>query len=34
VIHNLTECNCFIDLEPGRQVQVGDSVRIRYIKGM
>jgi molybdopterin molybdotransferase len=34
VIHNLTECNCFIDLEAGRQVQVGDSVRIRYIKGM
>lgn len=34
VIHNLTECNCFIDLEPGRRVNVGDEVRIRYIKGM
>ena len=34
VIYNLTECNCFIDLEPGRAVQVGDEVRIRYIKGM
>lgn len=34
VIHNLTECNCFIDLEPGRSVSVGDEVRIRYIKGM
>ncbi len=34
VIHNLTECNCFIDLEPGRSVNVGDEVRIRYIKGM
>ncbi len=34
VIHNLTECNCFIDLEPGRRVSVGDEVRIRYIKGM
>lgn len=34
VIHNLTECNCFIDLEPGRSVGVGDEVRIRYIKGM
>lgn len=34
VIHNLTECNCFIDLEPGRGVNVGDEVRIRYIKGM
>ncbi len=34
VIQNLTECNCFIDLEPGRSVGVGDEVRIRYIKGM
>lgn len=34
VIYNLTECNCLIDLEPGRQVRVGDEVRIRYIKGM
>ncbi len=34
VIHNLTECNCFIDLESERSVEVGDEVRIRYIKGM
>lgn len=33
VIHNLTECNCFIDLEPGRSVKPGDTVRIRYFKG-
>lgn len=34
VIYNLTECNCLIDLEPGREVRVGDEVKIRYIKGM
>ncbi len=34
VIHNMTECNCFIDLEPGRAILVGDEVRIRYIKGV
>lgn len=34
VIYNLTECNCFIDLEPGRSVNIGDEVRIRYIRGM
>lgn len=33
VIHNLTECNCFIDLEAGRKVTVGDEVSIRYFKG-
>lgn len=33
VIHNLTECNCFIDLEAGRSVKQGDAVRIRYFKG-
>lgn len=32
VIRNLTECNCFIDLEAGRQVDVGDEVRIQYNK--
>lgn len=32
VIHNLTECNCFIDLEANRKVSVGDTVSIRYIK--
>ena len=29
VISNLTKCNCFIDLEAGRSVQVGDTVRVR-----
>lgn len=33
VIHNLTDCNCFIDLEADRKVSVGDRVTIRYIKG-
>lgn len=32
VIRNLTECNCFIDLEAGRAVKSGDMVRIRYFK--
>lgn len=32
VIHNLAECNCFIDLEAGRSVKPGDSVRILYFK--
>lgn len=32
VIHNLAECNCFIDLEAGREIQPGDEVRIRYFK--
>lgn len=34
VIHNLTSCNCFMDLEPGRAVKPGDTVRIRYFKSM
>lgn len=33
VIHNLTDCNCFIDLEAGRAVQTGDYVTIRFFKG-
>lgn len=33
VIHNLEECNCFIDLEAGREVKPGDEVVIRYFKG-
>lgn len=32
VIHNLTECNCFIDLEAGREVKPGDKVRVRHFK--
>lgn len=32
VINNMIECNCFIDLEAGRQVKIGDEVRVRYIK--
>lgn len=33
VIGNLTECNCFIDLEAGRKVKPGDEVVVRYFKG-
>lgn len=33
VIGNLTECNCFIDLEAGREVKKGDEVKVRYFKG-
>ena len=33
VISNLTECNCFIDLEAGRAVQIGDTVRVRLLRG-
>lgn len=32
VISNMVQCNCFIDLEAGRAVSVGDMVEIRYIK--
>lgn len=34
VIHNLVGCNCFIDLEAGRSVNIGDKVRIIYFKNM
>ena len=34
VISNMTECNCFIDLEAGRRPVEGEDVRIIYIKGM
>ena len=33
VIHNLADCNCFIDLEAGRCLHQGDTVKIRYFKG-
>lgn len=33
VIHNLTECNCFIDLRAGMRIKPGDEVIIRYFKG-
>jgi molybdopterin molybdotransferase len=32
VIHNLTKCNCMIDLEAGRKVGIGDEVKLIYIK--
>ncbi len=32
VISNLTKCNCYIDLEAGRSVQIGDSVRVQLFK--
>lgn len=34
VIHNIMGCNCFIDLEAGRSVNIGDKVRIIYFKNM
>lgn len=34
VIHNLVECNCFIDLEAGRVVECGDVVTVRFCKYM
>lgn len=34
VIHNLMGCNCFIDLEAGRSVNIGDKVRIIYFKNL
>lgn len=33
VISNMVQCNCFIDLEAGRKVSVGDVVDIWYFKG-
>ncbi len=30
VISTLTKCNCFIDIEAGRQLRIGDLVTIRY----
>lgn len=33
VIGNLTQCNCFMDLEPKRAVKPGDTVKIRFFKG-
>ena len=33
VIANLTQCNCYIDLEQGRQPQVGEQVCVQMIKG-
>lgn len=32
VISNMTQCNCFIDLEAGRALQAGDTVKVRYYK--
>lgn len=32
VISNLTKCNCYIDLEAGRSVRIGDSVRVQLFK--
>lgn len=32
VIGNMKRCNCLLDLEAGRGVKPGDTVRIRYIK--
>lgn len=32
VLSNMRDCNCFIDIEPGRELHLGDEVRIRYFK--
>ena len=32
VLSNMRDCNCFIDMEPGREVHPGEEVRIRYFK--
>lgn len=32
VLSNMRDCNCFIDIEPGRELRQGDEVRIRYFK--
>ena len=32
VIGNLSDCNCFVDLEAERKIELGDCVRIRYFK--
>ena len=32
VLSNMRDCNCFIDMEPGRELHPGDEVRIRYFK--
>lgn len=32
VLSNMRDCNCFIDIEPGRELHPGDEVRIRYFK--
>lgn len=34
VIHNLAGCNCFIDLRAGTKIKDGDTVYIRYMKGI
>lgn len=34
VINNMTDCNCFVDLEAERAVKIGDKVTIRHIKGL
>lgn len=34
VISNMTECNCFIDLEKGRELKTGDKVKVVYFKGI
>lgn len=32
VISNMSNCNCFIDMEAGRDVKLGETVKIRYFK--
>lgn len=32
VLSNMRDCNCFIDIEPGRELHPGDEVKIQYFK--
>lgn len=32
VLSNMRDCNCFIDMEPGRELHPGDEVKIQYFK--
>lgn len=32
VLSNMRDCNCFIDIEPGRELHPGDEVEIQYFK--
>ena len=32
VLSNMRDCNCFIDMEPGRELHPGDEVKIQYFQ--
>ena len=33
VIKNLLECNCYIDLKAGEKIEVGEKVKVRFMRG-